>query len=187
MPPRPENKGEGRYRDYDGRFLTADNCGIRFLTFIVKLRKPPERLQSKIDLVGDRAPGSSAWETATLPLLLSGCPLLSIIHVCKFQILACHSKEKYHSWTKISLLTSKLNIELREKLVRCYVWSIALYGSETLTLKKLERKYLESFEMGYWRRTEKTKWSEKVNNEHILERIGERRILLNNILCRKAM
>jgi hypothetical protein len=50
---------------------------------------------------------------------------------------------------KVSLLTSKLNIELREKLVRCYVWSIALYGSETLTLKKLERKYLESFEMGY--------------------------------------
>jgi hypothetical protein len=28
---------------------------------------------------------------------------------------------------KISLLISKLNIELRKKLVRCYVWSIALY------------------------------------------------------------
>ena len=32
---------------------------------------------------------------------------------------------------KLSLLTSKLNIELRKKLVRCYVWSIALYGSKT--------------------------------------------------------
>ena len=32
---------------------------------------------------------------------------------------------------KISLLTSKLNFELRKELVRCYVWSIALYGSET--------------------------------------------------------
>ena len=31
----------------------------------------------------------------------------------------------------ISLLTSKLNIKLRKKLVRCHVWSIALYGSET--------------------------------------------------------
>ena len=29
---------------------------------------------------------------------------------------------------KMSLLTSKLNIELKRKLVRCYVWSI---GSET--------------------------------------------------------
>jgi hypothetical protein len=33
----------------------------------------------------------------------------------------------------ISLLTSDLNIELgnsRKKMVKCYVWSIALYGSE---------------------------------------------------------
>ena len=32
---------------------------------------------------------------------------------------------------KMSLLKSKLNIELRKKLVRYYVWSIAQYGSET--------------------------------------------------------
>jgi hypothetical protein len=48
---------------------------------------------------------------------------------------------------KISFLTRNLNIELREKLVRYYVWSIALYGSETWTLRKLERKYLDTFEM----------------------------------------
>ena len=48
---------------------------------------------------------------------------------------------------KMFLLTSKLNIELKKKLVRCYVWSTALCGSETWTLKKLEQKYLESFDM----------------------------------------
>jgi hypothetical protein len=36
---------------------------------------------------------------------------------------------------KISLSTGKLNIELRKKLVRCCVWSIALYGSETWTVR----------------------------------------------------
>ena len=50
------------------------------------------------------------------------------------------------------LFTSKLNIELRKKLVLCYVWSTVLYGSETWTLKKLEQKYLERFEMWCWRR-----------------------------------
>ena len=64
---------------------------------------------------------------------------------------------------KISLLTSKLNIELKEKLVRFYVWSIALYGS----LRKLERNYLETFEIWCWRRMEKIKWPEKVTNEDI--------------------
>ena len=33
---------------------------------------------------------------------------------------------------------------------------------------------------------EKIKWSEKVSNEQVLERIGEKRTLLNNILRRKA-
>ena len=32
----------------------------------------------------------------------------------------------------------------------------------------------------------KIKWSEKVSNEQVLERIGEKRTLLNNILHRKA-
>ena len=76
---------------------------------------------------------------------------------------------------KMSLLTSKLNIELKKKLVRCYVWSIALYGSDTWILRTLERKFLESFEMWCWRRMEKIKWSEKVINEQVLERIGENR------------
>ena len=68
---------------------------------------------------------------------------------------------------KMSLLTSKLNIELKKKLVRCYVWSIALYGSETWTLRKLECKYLESFGTWCWRRMEKIKLSEKVTNEQV--------------------
>ena len=33
---------------------------------------------------------------------------------------------------------------------------------------------------------EKIKWSGKVTNEHVLELIGEKRTVLNNILHRKA-
>ena len=33
---------------------------------------------------------------------------------------------------------------------------------------------------------EKIKWSEKVTNEQVLNRIGEKRTLINNILRRKA-
>ena len=37
-----------------------------------------------------------------------------------------------------------------------------------------------------WRRMEKIKWSEKVTNEQVLDRIGEKRTLINNILSRKV-
>ena len=87
---------------------------------------------------------------------------------------------------KMSLLTSNLNIELKKKLVRCYVWSISLYGSDTWTLRKLERKYLESFEMWYCRRMEKIKWSEKVTSKQVLGPIGEKRTLLSSELSSNA-
>jgi hypothetical protein len=48
---------------------------------------------------------------------------------------------------KKNLFTSELDLNLRKKLVKCYIWSIALYGAETWTLRKMDQKYLESFEM----------------------------------------
>jgi hypothetical protein len=35
---------------------------------------------------------------------------------------------------KRAVFTSKMDLELRKKLVKCYIWSIALYGAETRTL-----------------------------------------------------
>jgi len=48
---------------------------------------------------------------------------------------------------KKALFTSTLNLELRKKLVKCYIWSVALYGAETSTLRAVEQKHLERFEM----------------------------------------
>jgi hypothetical protein len=41
---------------------------------------------------------------------------------------------------KRALLTGTLDLELRKKLVNCYIWSIALYGNETWTLRAVDRK-----------------------------------------------
>ena len=65
---------------------------------------------------------------------------------------------------KISLLTSRVNIEFMKKLVTCYIWNIALYGSEIWTLRKLKRKYFEGFEMWFWERMGKIKWLEEITN-----------------------
>jgi hypothetical protein len=34
---------------------------------------------------------------------------------------------------KRALFTSKMYLELRKKLLKCYIWNIALYGAETWT------------------------------------------------------
>ena len=48
---------------------------------------------------------------------------------------------------KKTLFTSKLDLNLRKILIKCYIWSMALYGAETWTLRAADQKYLESFEM----------------------------------------
>jgi hypothetical protein len=50
------------------------------------------------------------------------------------------------------------------KLVKCYIWSTAFYGTETWTLWKVDEKYLESFKMWCWRR-KKMNWTNHVRNE----------------------
>ena len=57
-----------------------------------------------------------------------------------------------------ALFTSTLDLKLRKKLVKCYTWSIALYGTETWTIWAVDQKHLESFEMWCWRRMEKISW-----------------------------
>ena len=40
-----------------------------------------------------------------------------------------------------------MDLELRKKLVKCYIWSIALYCAETWTPRAVDQKQLESSEM----------------------------------------
>ena len=87
---------------------------------------------------------------------------------------------------KWALFTSTLNLELRKKLVKCYNWSIALYGAETWTLRAVDQKHLESFEMWCWRRMEKISWNDHVRNEEVLLRVKEQRNILHEISKRKA-
>jgi hypothetical protein len=87
---------------------------------------------------------------------------------------------------KRALFTSTLDLELRKKLVKCYIWSIALRGAENWTLQSVDQNHLESFEMWCWRRMEKISWTDHVRNEEVLLRAKEQRNILHEIHKRKA-
>jgi hypothetical protein len=38
-----------------------------------------------------------------------------------------------------ALFASKMNLQLSKKLVKCYIWSIALYVAETLTFRAIDQ------------------------------------------------
>ena len=63
------------------------------------------------------------------------------------------AKAAFHK--KAALFTSKLKSYLRIQLVKRYVWSIALCGAGTWTLREVDKEYVENFQKWYWRRMEK--------------------------------
>jgi hypothetical protein len=49
---------------------------------------------------------------------------------CTCEIKSCTAKAKAVFNKKRVIFTNKMDLELRKKLVKCYIWSIALYGAE---------------------------------------------------------
>ncbi|KAJ4435818.1 hypothetical protein ANN_18437 [Periplaneta americana] len=63
---------------------------------------------------------------------------------------------------KKGIFCEPLEKEVRKRLVECFVWSVALYGAETWTLRRSEEKRIEVFEMWIWRRMECVKWTDRI-------------------------
>ena len=87
---------------------------------------------------------------------------------------------------KRTLFTSTLDLELRKKLVTFYFWCIALYGAEIWTLRAVDQKNPESFEIWCWGRMEKISWTDHMRNEEVLLRVKEQRNILHEIRKRKV-
>ena len=52
-----------------------------------------------------------------------------------------------------------LNMAIRLRLLKCFVWSVLLYGSEVWTLDKKLKKLIEAVEMWFLRRMLRVPWT----------------------------
>ena len=53
--------------------------------------------------------------------------------ICEIKCRIAMAKAAFNK--KRALFTGTLDLELRKKLVKCYIWSIAFYGAETWMLR----------------------------------------------------
>ena len=104
--------------------------------------------------------------------------------ICEIKSRIAMAKAAFNK--KRALFTSMLDLKLRKKLVKCYIWSIALYGAEIWKLRAVDQKRLECFEMWCWRRMEKISWTERVRNEEVLLTVKEHGDILHEINKRNA-
>ena len=55
-------------------------------------------------------------------------------------------------------------METKVKLVKVLVFPIVLYGAETWTMRKHERRKIDAFELWFWRRVLRVSWMERKTN-----------------------
>jgi len=60
-----------------------------------------------------------------------------------------------------------------------------LCGAENFTLRKVDEKYLESFEMWCWRKMEEIHWTNRVISE-VLRRVKEERTILKTMKIKEV-
>ena len=66
-----------------------------------------------------------------------------------------------------------MSITLKNKIIKAIFWSVALYGSETCSLRKYEREILEAFKMWAWRNMENISSKDQATNEYVLDLVKE--------------
>ena len=95
------------------------------------------------------------------------------------------AQAKIALYEKINLFRSGIDVNIKKQFLKTYIWSVALYGSETWTIGNQERKSIEAFEMWCYRRILGIKWTDKITNKEVLERIGERMGIWNYLKRRR--
>lgn len=86
---------------------------------------------------------------------------------------------------KRRVLTGNLDLELRKRMMKCFVWSVMLCGAETWELRKEDIRRIEAFEMWVYRRMERVSWVDRVSNVEVLGRVSAERELMNRVRRRQ--
>ena len=58
------------------------------------------------------------------------------------------------------------------RLVKAMVFSVVMYGCESWTVKKAERRRIDAFELWCWKRLLRVPWTARSSNQSILKEIS---------------
>ena len=65
-----------------------------------------------------------------------------------------------------------VTLPTKVRLVKAMVFPVVMYGCESWTMKKAERRRIDAFELWCWRRLLRVPWTARRSNQCILKEIG---------------
>ena len=65
-----------------------------------------------------------------------------------------------------------ITLSAKVRLVKAMVFPVVMYGCESWTVKKMERRRIDAFELWCWRRLLRVPWTARRSNQSILKEIS---------------
>ena len=87
---------------------------------------------------------------------------------------------------KSILCNKSLSLNVRKRVLKCYVEPVLLYGSESWNVNEQIKKKLEATEMWFLRRMLRIPWTARVTNDDCLKQANETRTLYTTIRQRQT-
>ena len=80
------------------------------------------------------------------------------------------------------LKSRDITLPTKVRLVKAMVFPVVMYGCESWTTKKAERRRIDAFELWCWRRLLRVPWTARRSNQSILREISPVRSLVGLML-----
>ena len=72
-----------------------------------------------------------------------------------------------------SILKSRdITLPTKVRLIKAMVFPVVMYGCESWTVKKAERRRIDAFELWFWRRFLRIPWTARRSNQSILKEMS---------------
>ena len=92
---------------------------------------------------------------------------------CGHEIKRCLLLERKVRTNLDSILKSRdITLSTKVRLAKAMVFPVAMYGCESWTIKKAERRRIDAFDLWGWRRLLRVPWTARRSNQSILKEIS---------------
>ena len=168
------------FRNADDTTLMAES-EEELKSLLMKVKEESEKVGSKLNILKTKIMASgpiTSWEidgetVETVSDFISGGSQITAGGDCSHEIKRGLLLER-KVMTNLDSIFKSRDITLPTKfcLVKAMVFPVIMYGCESWTVKKAERRRIDAFELWCWRRLLRVPWSARRSNQSVLKEIS---------------
>ena len=163
----------------DGTNLMAESKELKNL--LMKVKEESEKVGLKLNIQKTKIMASgpiTSWEidgetVETVPDFIFLGSKITADGDCSHEIKRCLLLGRKVMTNLDSIFKSRdITLPTKVCLVKAMVFPVVMYGCESWTVKKAERRRIDAFELWCWRRLLRVPWTAKRSNQSILKEIS---------------